>query len=320
MSSILQDQMVFVVILTNNHWIEIYSTESLRQEPLFTLHLRSPARIHSTSLGGIHVLTSQGSVSSIIQQAASNQQVKFNQTDGTQLKIQCSKMFSTVLTLHGSERLAVLADNGSSMAIWNMEQLTYVDINISLYGSVPQLKSMTGERTENLLLFYFNNKTLVSGQVTIDQANKKESVHFTTFDQVDNFCVKKHNLATCKNNGKNQLNVYDTHALTSYEPIQLENECQELCFNQSAAYIFALTKARVLFMYRMKDRQQLAKLYTYDLVTFMTADEDFVVLAMNDRRLLTLMIADPDDATLSARIKALPSRYVNPTSICYLIS
>ena len=58
-------------------------------------------------------------------------------------------------------------------------------------------------------------------------------------------------------------------------------------------------------MYRVADRRQLAKLFVYDFVAFMTADSDFLVLAMNDRRLLTLMIADPDDATLAARIQAL---------------
>ncbi|CAF3525513.1 unnamed protein product [Adineta steineri] len=40
----------------------------------------------------------------------------------------------------------------------------------------------------------------------------------------------------------------------------------------------------------------------------MTACNDFIILAMNDRRLLTLMIADPDDTMLQSKIQALPSR------------
>ncbi|CAF0737665.1 unnamed protein product [Adineta steineri] len=42
----------------------------------------------------------------------------------------------------------------------------------------------------------------------------------------------------------------------------------------------------------------------------MIDDNDFLVLAMNDRRLLTLMIADPDDSTVQAKIQALPSRTI----------
>ena len=310
-SSILQEKMVFVMILTNNHWIEVYSTKTLHQEPHFTLHLRAPARIHPTSHRNFYILTNKGCVSSIMQQITDEQQIKFNQTDEIQLKIQCSKMFSSVLSLHGLESLVVLADNGSSMAIWNMEHVIYIDVNVSSYGSLSQLKSMISEPTEKYLLLHFNHKTLLSGEVNIDQQHSKGSVQFTSFDQVDKYCSKKQSLAIYRNNGRMQLNLHDTHASTSLEPIQLESECQELCFNESATYVFVLLKSRVLFMYRMKDHRQLAKLYTSDLVTFITADNDFVVLAMNDRRLLTLMIADPDDPTLSARIQALPSRYVS---------
>ncbi|CAF5010040.1 unnamed protein product, partial [Rotaria magnacalcarata] len=39
----------------------------------------------------------------------------------------------------------------------------------------------------------------------------------------------------------------------------------------------------------------------------MTADNEFLVLTLNDRRLLTLMIADPNDPTVQTRIQSLPS-------------
>jgi hypothetical protein len=61
-------------------------------------------------------------------------------------------------------------------------------------------------------------------------------------------------------------------------------------------------------MYRVKDRRQLGRLYAYDSVAKMIASKDFVILGMNDRRLLTLMIADPDDPELQSKIQALPSR------------
>jgi hypothetical protein len=40
----------------------------------------------------------------------------------------------------------------------------------------------------------------------------------------------------------------------------------------------------------------------------MIASNDFIILGINNRRLLTLMIADPDDSTLQSKIQALPSR------------
>ncbi|CAF1363565.1 unnamed protein product [Rotaria sp. Silwood1] len=306
-SNNLNSEMIFVLILTTNHWIEIYSAKSLNDDALYSLHLRSPARVHSTINGNFYVLTCNGIVYSIAQQIASNNEFNFNQKTNSQLKIPCSMMLSSVLTLNGLESLIVFADNGQSMAICTMKRVIYIDVDVSSYISSSSLKSITSEKTQNLLLLYFNNKTLISCQVKLDESNEKGSLQFTPFDQADKFCLQNNCLATY-NNGKTQLNLHDIRSSTCYEPIQLDSECQYLCFNESATYVFALVKPRVLFMYRMTDHRQMAKLFVYDFVSSMVADNDFLVLAMNDRRLLTLMIADPDDPTLQARIHALPSR------------
>ncbi|CAF4842755.1 unnamed protein product, partial [Rotaria sp. Silwood1] len=303
----LHSENIFVLVLTNNHCIEIHSAKSLNNEPLFSFHLRSPARVHSTPSGIFYVVTCNGIVYSIIQQITSDEQIQFNQTANIQLKIQCSMMFSSVLTLNGLESLIVVADNGQSMAIWNMQQTVYIDIDVSSYVSSLQLKTITGERTKNLLLLYFNDKSLISCQVNLDKSNDKGSLRLTSFDRADKFCLKSYCLAAY-NNGKTEFNLHNIHSHTCYEPIQLDNECQELCLNETATYDFALVKPRVLFMYRINDYRQLAKLFVYDFVSLIITDKEFLVLAMNDRRLLTLMIVDPDDSTLQTRIQSLPSR------------
>ncbi|CAF4789439.1 unnamed protein product, partial [Rotaria sp. Silwood2] len=60
-------------------------------------------------------------------------------------------------------------------------------------------------------------------------------------------------------------------------------------------------------MYRINDRHQLAKLFLYDLVASMKAENYSLVLAMNDRRLFTLMTADPIAPDLQEKIQTLPS-------------
>ncbi|CAF3279289.1 unnamed protein product [Rotaria sp. Silwood2] len=312
-SNNLNSEILFVLILTTNHWIEIYSAKSLNDEALYSFHLRSPARVHSTISGSFYVLTCNGIVYSIVQQITSDNGFHFNQQANSQLKISCSMMLSTVLTLNGLESLIVFADNGQSMAICTMERVIYIDVDVSSYTPSSPLSSITSEKTQDLLLLYFNNKTLISCQVKLDETNEKGSIQFIPFDQVDKFCLQNNCLATY-NNGKTQLALHDIRLCTCDESIQLDNECQYLCFNESATYVFALIKPRVLFMYRMSDRRQMAKLFVYDFVWSMVTDNEFLVLAMNDRRLLTLMIADPDDPTLQARIQALPSRKVQRLS------
>ncbi|CAF3551248.1 unnamed protein product [Rotaria sp. Silwood2] len=51
----------------------------------------------------------------------------------------------------------------------------------------------------------------------------------------------------------------------------------------------------------------MAKLFLYDLVASMKAENYFLVLAMNDRRLFTLMTADPIAPDLQEKIQTLPS-------------
>ncbi|CAF3919171.1 unnamed protein product, partial [Adineta steineri] len=314
-SSILHSKDIFVLIFTNNYSIEIYSATSLNRTPLFSLHLRSPASMHSTSNGIFYAVTCKGIVYTIVQQITAKKEIEFNQKSDIKLKIQCSMMFSSILTLDGLENFIVLADNGQSMAICSMEKIIYIDINLSPYvsSSSSQLKSITSDLTGNDLLLYFNNKSLILNRVNLNKSNDKDSIHLTSFNQVDKFCLKKHCLVIY-NKEQNQLNLHNFHSSTPYQSIQLDNECQYLCLNESATYVFVLIKPRMLFMYRINDGRRLAKLYTYDFVSYMIADNDFLVLAMNDRRLLTLMIADPDDSTVQAKIQALPSRTIQRLS------
>jgi hypothetical protein len=164
---------------------------------------------------------------------------------------------------------------------------------------------MTSEKSEENLLFYFQDKSLLSCQF---QLSNKTSYQLTPFDKADMYCLKNNCLTTAIN-GENQLNLHNIESCVCHEPIQLENECEQLCMNDSGDYIFALVKPRILLMYRVKDRRLLGRLFVYDFVTTMVASNDFIILGMNDRRLLTLMIADPDDPTLQSKIQALPSRY-----------
>ncbi|CAF3950361.1 unnamed protein product [Rotaria sp. Silwood1] len=98
------------------------------------------------------------------------------------------------------------------------------------------------------------------------------------------------------------------HSQISNKSIELENECEQICLHESAMYILVLIKPRILYMYRIDDGRQMAKLFLYDFVSSMRVNDDFVVLAMNDRRLLTLMIADPNNPNVREKIQALSSR------------
>lgn len=240
--------------------------------------------------------------------------LKYEQSSNKQLDIKCCRLLCSMLTLNSKTSLVVLADDERSLAIWTLNDTIYLNIDLSQYSSTHLIR-MTGEIKQNVLLLYFQDKSLCSCQI---QLSNKISCNLTPFDTADIYALKNNCLATAIN-GQNQLNLQNIDLCICHEPIQLENECEQLCLNESGDYVFALVKPRVLCMYRVIDRRRLARLFVYDFVTTMTANNDFIILAINDRRLLTLMIADPDDPKLQSKLQALPSRYRKINTYCFFI-
>ncbi|CAF3962519.1 unnamed protein product [Rotaria sordida] len=309
----LNETMILIAVITNNNWLEIYSSAFLHKKPLFSLHLHSPAKIHGMMNGTFLLLRNTGSLCLIVQQMNANGKIEFNQSNNIQLKIKCSMMFSSLITLNFTENLVVLADNRKSLAIWTINDIIYIDIDLSsVLSSSSRLINITSERTQDLILLYFDNKYLLSCQIQLDQSKKNGSTQITLLNQVDQFCLKQNCLAAIVNKN-NLLHLYSIPLQVYHKSIQLENQCEYMCLNESGTYVFTVIKSHTLYMYRINDQQQLAKLFLYDLVASMKADHDFLVLAMNDRRLLTLMIADPIASNLQEKIQTLPSRILQRT-------
>jgi hypothetical protein len=291
-----------VLVITNTFWAEIYGLKSLDKEPLFRLHLRYPTCVFLFDENTFILITNDGSIRYLTQQPTKTS-IKFTQTSNQQLKIKCSRLLCSLLTLQSKPSLIILDDDQNSLAICTVNEILTMDINLT-QSSPIRLLHLTSDKTEENLLFYFEDKSLLTCRIRLSNPN---SYHLESFGTADIYCLKKNCLATVIN-GENRLNLHDINSNVCYEAIELENECEQLCVNESGEYAFALVKPRILCMYRLKDHQRIGRLFVYDYVTTMIASNDFIILALNDRRLLTLMIADPDDPTLQSKIQALPSR------------
>ena len=295
--------MIFVLTLTDAHHIEIYSDKALNGEPLFRFSLGCSAKIHSKIDGSFLLVTARGAIHAITQQSTHGRSIEFCQKLHTQLKIKCSMMFSAMVTLNSVEYLVVVSDNGQSLAIWSPEQVRFVDINTP---SSP-LQSLHGHSTQDSLLFYLRDASLIACQIQLKRTDNSVCVQTNPCGRADLFYFKNQCLVTV-NNESNQLHIQDVLVPSSRTQIDVEGQCEHLCLNETSTYVFVVLKPRTLFMYRTIDGHPLAKLFLFNFVSCITADNDFVVLAMADRRLLTLMIADPQDPLVATKIQALPSR------------
>ncbi|CAF4737356.1 unnamed protein product, partial [Rotaria sp. Silwood1] len=297
-----------------NGVIHMYQTAQIRETyeimPPFprTYNVIETMKLYDTIAVTLDSQKRNGSLCSIIQESNSDQVIEFKQTNDIELKIPCAMMLSTIVTLDPREHLVVFADNLQTIVLWfDRHLLIYIDINQKQYFSSTYLKCISTEQHQNSIVLHFDNRSLVLCQIELDKSKKNGSVNIIPLDSVDLFCFKQNCLATM-NNKQNRINLYNIHLQVSYKSIELENECEQICLHKSAMYIFILIKPRILNMYRIDDGQQMAKLFLYDFVSSMKVNDDFIVLAMNDRRLLTLMIADPNDPNIQEKIQALPSR------------
>ena len=76
-------------------------------------------------------------------------------------------------------------------------------------------------------------------------------------------------------------------------------------------YLMFFDNKKFLWLYRLKDKAKMACLYIYGLANQIkfSSDSKFACLNMNDRRIFTLMLIDPDVKEQKMRIKELPSRF-----------
>ncbi|CAF4090255.1 unnamed protein product [Adineta steineri] len=186
-----------VLIITNTYWAEIYSMKSLNKQTLFRLHLRHPTRVFVIDEEVFILLTNDGSIRFITRQINKNN-VKFNQTSNKQLNIQCKYLFSSIITLNSKQSLIVLADDGHSLAICTLNDIIYMNIDFTRHSS-SRLLHFTSDESQGFLLFYFEDKSLISCRIEL---TNKHSYELTSFNKVDMYYLKNTCLATIINVNK----------------------------------------------------------------------------------------------------------------------
>jgi hypothetical protein len=76
----------------------------------------------------------------------------------------------------------------------------------------------------------------------------------------------------------------------------------------SSTYLYLVEKKNILLFYRLKDSKRLAQVPLYSKVHSIICNNSFICMAMQDKRVLSFLIAEPNEESIK-RIKNLESRY-----------
>lgn len=86
------------------------------------------------------------------------------------------------------------------------------------------------------------------------------------------------------------------------------SKCSYYRLSENNDYLVYFEKPKFLTMYRLSDGEKIAFTALYSDINNLLVSNEYVYLAMRDRRILSLLIVDPKEPFHDLRIKKLPSR------------
>ena len=87
-----------------------------------------------------------------------------------------------------------------------------------------------------------------------------------------------------------------------------DENLQHFCISSNSQYLCTIQNMKIVSMYQTKDAKRIAHLPLYSEANSMCVSDDFVSLAMKDRKVLSYFIADPLRPEQKKRIKLFKSR------------
>jgi hypothetical protein len=107
--------------------------------------------------------------------------------------------------------------------------------------------------------------------------------------------------------GQPQEEIFKTPLFSISVP---DGNLQHFCISSNSQYLCTIQNMKILDMYQTKDAKRIAHLPLYSEANSMCISDDFVSLAMKDRKVLSYFIADPLKPEQKKRIKLFKSRNV----------
>jgi hypothetical protein len=185
--------------------------------------------------------------------------------------------------------------------------------NSPLNGSKTLFHAIKGK---NDLLTLTSSNQLVYIECSLDclvvHQSQMRNANFTQY------LIESNSLCAYDTNNSKLL-CFDISRSKSFDHKLFELSYQDDTLNTFALspncdYIATIQNPRILSLYRVKDSTRIAQLPLYSEVNFISLTDEYVALAMQDRRLITYLIVDN---LHPSRIMALQSRYHTITKLFF---
>jgi hypothetical protein len=229
---------------------------------------------------------------------------------------------------------AVLTRGQQLFVIYHKNELHYLD---NSNGTIQARKSLN----ETGLDYFVKSKNLINGQkklfyqfentndfiglnnmkqiVYIKYINENNKIELIKSPQDESKFVKiglfKHILfAFCEQ--KHELNVYNLKSFIEkdafnnpiFKHLFPDNSLQFACISDDCEYLATVEIPKMLSLYRLSDCKRIAHVPLYNEINSILMSDHYVVMGMQDKRILSYLIVDPLKSDHEKRIAALDSR------------
>ena len=119
----------------------------------------------------------------------------------------------------------------------------------------------------------------------------------------------------------NEIKVYNlkNHSII-FSHSFLQNKLLFACISDDCEYLATFEESKLLSIFRLSDSKRIAKIPIYNEINSILMSDHYVVMCMQDKRILSYLLVDPLKPEHSNRIRQLDSRFFSLHLLAILFS
>ena len=107
-----------------------------------------------------------------------------------------------------------------------------------------------------------------------------------------------------------EIKVYNlNNNLTIFNHLFAQNKLEFACVSEDCEYLATFEESRLLSIFRLSNSKRIAHVPVYNEINSILMSDHYVVMCMQDKRILSYLLVDPQKPEHSNRIKELDSRF-----------
>jgi hypothetical protein len=108
----------------------------------------------------------------------------------------------------------------------------------------------------------------------------------------------------------NEIKVYNlSNKSIVFNHLFTNNKLQFACISDDCEYLATFEESRILSVFRLSNSKRIAHVPIYNEINSILMSDHFVVMCMQDKRILSYLLVDPLKPEHSNRISQLDSRF-----------